>query len=684
MAGLHKRIRDLPLISSPNPNDFLAVDGDTTGKATLESVVSTNIPRASQAEAETGTENVGLSTPLRVAQQTTARLADQATAEAGANSTKLMTPLRAFQAQTAYIRRPQNYTEFDVVERLCSTLDGSDLTNHIINDAIAIVKAEKGRGSVVVRPRLTPYVIDEVAVGASFTAIPMVEGVSVRGFKAPGPGALKTTFVLEAAIPYVFGAASHTTLSDMLVDLNYQAGMAARGGALTQFHCDGIDVNGSEQYAFGFQSGTMTDCSIRNSLITDCGRDAIDIKDEFSANIGLLLENITIDQFNLDDETDSAPVDIRGRIRIVNMLVRGNPINPGDDMVRIRSGVEAGRSLLTNIMCINQGTRQISANYGLLLQGDGIVVTNAHVRGMTAAVCIGANRGNNIVEGVHAVDCVRAWQVEAGGHDNIIQGFVAEGCDQLYQDNGTRTLIVNGKATGCAAGSAGLAVHGGTAARVRNVDVSPEAGNTGTALVDTGTDNMISSSPGITDALALPAVTGRAYGANFDDAGATTRALADKTTYWCPIELRTDLRVDGIGCDVSVASGASSWSMKFARYDRFGRRMAYYGQLAVGTATGPQWLTISPNVVIPAGIWWLALIGSLEGGTGVPTLAAHTVASDALRSVFGMAGPAGAAPSMSPRITVATGTWSAYQMPATMAGVTLDTAALVNIALRSV
>jgi hypothetical protein len=56
---------------------------------------------ATQAEAEGGVDGDSFSTPLRVAQQTTARIATQAEAEAGADTTKLMTPQRTKQAITA-------------------------------------------------------------------------------------------------------------------------------------------------------------------------------------------------------------------------------------------------------------------------------------------------------------------------------------------------------------------------------------------------------------------------------------------------------------------------------------------------------------------------------------------------------------------------------------------------------
>lgn len=49
---------------------------------------------ATQAEAQAGTDDTKLMTPLRVKEATTASLATQAEAQAGTDNTKLMTPLR--------------------------------------------------------------------------------------------------------------------------------------------------------------------------------------------------------------------------------------------------------------------------------------------------------------------------------------------------------------------------------------------------------------------------------------------------------------------------------------------------------------------------------------------------------------------------------------------------------------
>lgn len=81
------------------------LDGVTATAAELN-VLDGITGMASQAEAEAGTDNATLMTPLRVAQAIDAQyaapaIASQAEAEAGSDNTKMMTPLRTEQHMTA-------------------------------------------------------------------------------------------------------------------------------------------------------------------------------------------------------------------------------------------------------------------------------------------------------------------------------------------------------------------------------------------------------------------------------------------------------------------------------------------------------------------------------------------------------------------------------------------------------
>lgn len=62
------RIEDLPLDATPAAGDFLAIDGATTRKTTIQAAVEIGRPVASQAEAEAGVNNTKVMTPLTTLQ----------------------------------------------------------------------------------------------------------------------------------------------------------------------------------------------------------------------------------------------------------------------------------------------------------------------------------------------------------------------------------------------------------------------------------------------------------------------------------------------------------------------------------------------------------------------------------------------------------------------------------------
>lgn len=62
------RINDLPLEGTPSANDFLAVDGASTRKTTVQNAVNSAAPVASQAQAEAGTDNNARMTALSTKQ----------------------------------------------------------------------------------------------------------------------------------------------------------------------------------------------------------------------------------------------------------------------------------------------------------------------------------------------------------------------------------------------------------------------------------------------------------------------------------------------------------------------------------------------------------------------------------------------------------------------------------------
>lgn len=62
------RINDLPLESSPTPSEFVAIDGVSTRKTTIQNLVNSGAPVATQAKAEAGTDNNDRMTALTTKQ----------------------------------------------------------------------------------------------------------------------------------------------------------------------------------------------------------------------------------------------------------------------------------------------------------------------------------------------------------------------------------------------------------------------------------------------------------------------------------------------------------------------------------------------------------------------------------------------------------------------------------------
>ena len=96
-----------PAANVASDNQFEINESGSSKRVTAQQIADfalnqvPEVPVATQQEAEAGTVNDKFSTPLRTAQQTTARLATEAEAEAGTDNTRLMTPLRSQQQRFA-------------------------------------------------------------------------------------------------------------------------------------------------------------------------------------------------------------------------------------------------------------------------------------------------------------------------------------------------------------------------------------------------------------------------------------------------------------------------------------------------------------------------------------------------------------------------------------------------------
>lgn len=79
------RINDLPLEANPTASEFLAIDGASTRKSSIQSVVNAGSPVASQAEAQAGTNNTKRMTPLTTKQSIASEVGVTIAAKLGPN-----------------------------------------------------------------------------------------------------------------------------------------------------------------------------------------------------------------------------------------------------------------------------------------------------------------------------------------------------------------------------------------------------------------------------------------------------------------------------------------------------------------------------------------------------------------------------------------------------------------------
>lgn len=159
------RIQQLPEDLAPVDTDVVAVDaalGGTTRRVPIPNLADLIRPVASQPEAEAGSNNTKTMTPLRVEQQTDARLAGNTDATALTNTSKLMVPatvrVAVEQAEFTYEDMANPSTLADIIQLTGRTpiMDGAAATDASHHAAIntCIDKVISGGGGIVWLPTL--------------------------------------------------------------------------------------------------------------------------------------------------------------------------------------------------------------------------------------------------------------------------------------------------------------------------------------------------------------------------------------------------------------------------------------------------------------------------------------------------------------------------------------------------
>ena len=175
---------------------------------------------ATQAEAQAGSDNTKLMTPLRVSEAIASDIASQAQAEAGTDNTTLMTPLRAAQAisalsttflgtitttsGTSQSLSGLTLTPYKFVLAVLNGLSTTSTSTHYITSAVA------GReiGATAAANNLFGSVLIELASGVYITTTFQTgtAGYSYSGASGVSTASTSITFAVGGASPYDAGS----------------------------------------------------------------------------------------------------------------------------------------------------------------------------------------------------------------------------------------------------------------------------------------------------------------------------------------------------------------------------------------------------------------------------------------------------------------------------------------------
>ena len=251
-------------------------------------------PVASQAEAEAGTSNEVLITPLRARDAHTSLLASQAEAEAGTDNTKTMTPLRGRQQIAALFPTPQDHGAVG---------DGVEDDTEAVQDGIDHVANTKARKLLV---NAGTYKLHTDTVTGSSGASPDDSAIiiSESGTHFCGEGLNASTLRAQDAndynmariynLPIVSGATpiDGGSFSNLTVDGNFNtdsatdraawtdgpAGALVLSQGLIDYEFSNLVLKNSGDYALGEQNGAGLRIRHRDLTMIGTMNDALDMK----------------------------------------------------------------------------------------------------------------------------------------------------------------------------------------------------------------------------------------------------------------------------------------------------------------------------------------------------------------------------------------------------------------------
>lgn len=380
---------------------------------------------ASQAEAEAGTNNTTVMTPLRVAQRETVMIASQAEAEAGTDNTKTMTPLRVAQRNAA------------IIASQAEAEAGSDNTKTMTPLRVA----QRGTAMLASQAEATAGVDNT----KTMTPLRVQQGAEYGVYTPTGTGVVATT--IQAKLRrYVdakdFGALGNDSNDDTA---ELQAALNAANNG-TCFIPDGT-------YLISAALTVPIDCAVRlasNAVIrATLAMDAIFVTGATDTHVNNSITGGYLDCNDLADsgiwvkQFDSFLID---DVEIVDNLIYG-----------VRLGRTAGSDSFAAHISNLRVTRALTAvpvgSTGIYFErASDCSVVQSFIQGQQYAVSGAANLVvNTTFTNVRARNLSAHGDFASGfditGTDNILTGCTVEGdaSGQAFNLNGTRNVLI-----GCA------------------------------------------------------------------------------------------------------------------------------------------------------------------------------------------------------------------------------------------
>lgn len=197
------RINALPAENSPVPSEVLPLDGATTRKVTIQKIVDTGAPVASQAEAEAGVNNVKRMTPLTTAQALSAQIGVTiASQAAGELATSALQPTEVGTTIQPFSDRLQEITIASGTTGQVLALQPDDTLAFTNAGAGDMITAQYDPDAIGANAFDAGNQVDFVATAISSKSIPApVMVFRTSGYSTPGTAPASFTRVSAPGVP---------------------------------------------------------------------------------------------------------------------------------------------------------------------------------------------------------------------------------------------------------------------------------------------------------------------------------------------------------------------------------------------------------------------------------------------------------------------------------------------------